>query len=132
MEFLRVEHKELIENEKELLNSLIEEIEKLSDESLLEKVREAKNLLENLFSIVFIGEFNTGKSSIINAIIGKEVLPEGITPTTDKITVLKYGEDASEQIENGNLMLSVQNEKLKDICIVDTPGTNVTISILFI
>ena len=127
MEFLRVEHKELIENEKELLNSLIEEIEKLSDESLLEKVREAKNLLDNLFSIVFIGEFSTGKSSIINAIIGKEVLPEGITPTTDKITVLKYGQDASEQSENGNLVLSVQNEKLKDICIVDTPGTNVTI-----
>ncbi len=83
--------------------------------------------LENLFSIVFIGEFSTGKSTIINTLLGRETLPEGITPTTDQITVLKYGDQVAESIEDGNRVVSIPEDRLRGILIVDTPGTNVII-----
>lgn len=37
-----------------------------------------------------VGEFNSGKSSVINALLGSPVLEEGILPTTNEICVLKY------------------------------------------
>jgi ribosome biogenesis GTPase A len=48
--------------------------------------------LEDLFLLVVVGEFNAGKSAFINALIGQRVLAEGVTPTTDQIQVLQYGE----------------------------------------
>ena len=34
------------------------------------------------FHIVVLGEFNHGKSTFVNALLGLDVLPTGITPTT--------------------------------------------------
>ncbi len=44
--------------------------------------------LRELFLIVVAGEFNSGKSTFLNALLGAQVLPEGVTPTTDAITLL--------------------------------------------
>jgi len=53
-------------------------------------------------------------------------LKEGILPTTNEINVLRYGERfKSEQSSDGFYNLSIPAELLKEVNIVDTPGTNV-------
>jgi small GTP-binding protein len=47
------------------------------------------------FSVVVLGEFNHGKSTFINALLGGPVLPTGITPTTALLTHINHGEPAS-------------------------------------
>src|SRR5215468_5983641 len=37
------------------------------------------------FHLVVLGEFNHGKSTFVNALLGASVLPTGITPTTAAI-----------------------------------------------
>jgi small GTP-binding protein len=113
--------------EKALLESLVPEIKSTSNEKLERKLNSARDNLENLFSVVFIGEFSTGKSTIINALLGRNILPEGITPTTDEITIIKYGEPDEESNQDGYHYISINEERLKGFFIVDTPGTNVTI-----
>jgi len=127
MQIIEEKYSKLILEEKALLESLSSEIKALSYEEFDNKLNAVKENLENLFSIVFIGEFSTGKSSIINALLGEKILPEGITPTTDKITILRYGQAREEQLENGNYFISIPESRLKGFFIVDTPGTNVTI-----
>ena len=127
MQILDEKYSQIILEEKLLLTNLLAEIEILSDEDLKNKLTSVIENLENLFSIVFIGEFSTGKSSIINTLLEIDALPEGITPTTDEITVLKHGDQILESIENGSRLLSIPEDRLKGILLVDTPGTNVTI-----
>ena len=52
--------------------------------------------LDSTFAIVVAGEFNTGKSTLINALLGKKVLESGAIPTTDSITILAGSSGASE------------------------------------
>jgi len=127
MQILDDRYSKIILEEKLLLTNLLSEIEILSDENLKDKLKSVIENLDNLFSIVFIGEFSTGKSSIINTLLGIDALPEGITPTTDEITVLKHGDQAGESFEKGSRLVSIPEDRLKGILLVDTPGTNVTI-----
>lgn len=127
MNVIGKKYSEIILEEKALLESLVPEIKSTSNEKLERKLNSARDNLENLFSVVFIGEFSTGKSTIINALLGRNILPEGITPTTDKITIIKYGETFEESNDNGNHYIAINEERLKGFFIVDTPGTNVTI-----
>jgi small GTP-binding protein len=85
--------------------------------------------LEELFLLVIVGEFNSGKSAFINALLGEDELsPEGVTPTTDRITVLKYGERPAErERREGILEKEHPNDFLREVAIVDTPGTNAII-----
>ena len=53
--------------------------------------RDALGQLDELFLLVVVGEFNSGKSSIVNALLGGRFLAEGILPTTNEISVLKFG-----------------------------------------
>jgi GTPase Era involved in 16S rRNA processing len=48
-------------------------------------------LAEDRFTLAVLGQFKRGKSSLMNAIIGKEILPTGVLPLTSAITILKYG-----------------------------------------
>ena len=41
--------------------------------------------------MVILGEFNHGKSSLINGLIGESVLPFGVTPTTQIDTCIRFG-----------------------------------------
>jgi GTP-binding protein EngB required for normal cell division len=45
-----------------------------------------------------MGEFSSGKSSFVNAFIGAEVAPTGITPTTATINVVRYGRERGGRI----------------------------------
>jgi len=51
-----------------------------------------KKLDEDRFHLVVVGEFNHGKSTFVNALLGQTVLPTGVTPTTAAIHHLKYAE----------------------------------------
>lgn len=46
----------------------------------------------NAFNIVVVGQFKRGKTSVINALIGADMLPVGIVPLTSIVTVLRYGD----------------------------------------
>ncbi len=84
--------------------------------------------LDDLFLLVVVGEFNAGKSAFINALLGQKILKEGVTPTTTHIQVLRYGEDQSRVVENGDIYtVTAPLEMLNEISIVDTPGTNAII-----
>lgn len=48
-------------------------------------------LAEDRFTLAVLGQFKRGKSSLMNAIIGRELLPVGVLPLTSAITVLRYG-----------------------------------------
>lgn len=51
------------------------------------------NWLQNRFEIVIVGEFSTGKSTFINALLRKEVLPSKVTPTTATVNFIRHLED---------------------------------------
>jgi GTP-binding protein EngB required for normal cell division len=55
-------------------------------------------LQENRFNLVMLGAFKRGKSSLINALLGKPVLPTGIVPLTSVVTILGYGEKLDIQV----------------------------------
>ena len=81
--------------------------------------------LDELFLLVIAGEFNSGKSAFINALLGQTLQPEGVTPTTDQIYLLRYGETAQRRPgENGVWVQTAPVELLSKITVVDTPGTN--------
>jgi small GTP-binding protein len=84
--------------------------------------------LGELFLLVIAGEFNSGKSSFINALLGDKVVAEGVTPTTDRITLLRYGAEATET-PLGDFMLERQfpADALQRMVLVDTPGANAII-----
>lgn len=48
-------------------------------------------LAEDRFTLAVLGLFKRGKSSLMNAIIGRDLLPTGILPLTSAITVLRFG-----------------------------------------
>ena len=84
--------------------------------------------LDELFLLVIVGEFNSGKSAFINAIVGSTVAQEGVTPTTAQINVLQYGDTLDRKVREANLhVITAPAEILREIHIVDTPGTNAII-----
>lgn len=81
--------------------------------------------LDELFLLVIAGEFNSGKSTFINALLGQALLEEGVTPTTTRVHLLQFGPEVSHQVEEAALdRVTAPVELLRDINIVDTPGTN--------
>lgn len=50
-----------------------------------------KRLEQPLFSVAVVGEFSRGKSTFLNDLIGKELLPVGDLPTTAMLTKIVYG-----------------------------------------
>jgi small GTP-binding protein len=94
----------------------------------LADLRHALLQLDELFLIVVAGEFNSGKSALVNALLGQRVLEEGVTPTTTRVTLVKYGDDISQSIGvSGIAVLTYPLDLLREINFVDTPGTNAVI-----
>ena len=108
------------------LQAAIKPLEPADDD--ITALRQAEEDLEELFLLVIVGEFNSGKSSLINALLGSDVLPEGVTPTTASINLLRYGPQAGERpVSDFVVERTYPAEFLRDISIVDTPGTNAII-----
>ncbi len=84
--------------------------------------------LDELFLLVVVGEFNAGKSAVINALLGEQVLEEGVTPTTTRIELLKHGEEITRTPSGGGYEeITLPMAILREMCIVDTPGTNAVV-----
>ncbi len=84
--------------------------------------------LDELFLVVIVGEFNSGKSAFINALLGARVLKEGVTPTTAQVNLLQFGVEAARHERSPHLhVISAPVDLLREIHIVDTPGTNAVI-----
>lgn len=50
-------------------------------------------LAEDRFTLAVLGQFKRGKSSLMNAVIGRALLPTGVLPLTSAVTVLRYGSE---------------------------------------
>ena len=95
---------------------------------------DALRALDELFLVVVAGEFNSGKSTLINALLGKALLPSGVTPTTNEVSILRHlggagAEDVEKEREaDGLFVWNVRgSDLLQNVNIVDTPGTNVVL-----
>jgi tetratricopeptide (TPR) repeat protein len=113
--------------------------------------RAAANLDQPLL-VTVMGEFSSGKSSFVNAFIGADVAPTGITPTTATINIVRYGRERGGRIVTSDgaalelgwdalmarlraltpeaarsidrVEILVPLPQLEKINIVDTPGLN--------
>ena len=120
--------------------------------SLGPEVARIQEIFDRPLLIAVMGEFNSGKSTLVNALIGEKIAPMGITPTTATINILKYGEerqarviwrDDTEQLlgwtEVGPFLNGLDDrqarairhvellypaEELLRVNVVDTPGLN--------
>ncbi|KAL5561669.1 hypothetical protein UlMin_031416 [Ulmus minor] len=124
--------KQFIEREKLVLLKAIKVIQKAAP--LMEEVSllaDAVSQIDEPFMLAIVGEFNSGKSSVINALLGSRYLKDGVVPTTNEITFLRYSELGSgeeqrcERHPDGQYICYLPAPILKEMNIVDTPGTNV-------
>lgn len=69
-----------------------------------------EQLIANCFNLVILGQFKRGKTTLINSLIGKEILPSSVVPLTSIVTILKYGEEVSCSV-------SMEDGSEKRICI---------------
>lgn len=93
-----------------------------------ETIKKSILQIDDLFLLVVVGEFNSGKSSFINALMGTKILKEGVTPTTNRINIIRYDDQPKETVlDNNTLLINAPIALLKEISIVDTPGTNAII-----
>src|SRR5438067_4236832 len=87
------------------------------------------NSLREPFLFVVVGEVKAGKSSVLNALFGREFCRVDVLPATDKIYVFKYGNEERDVHVNEKLTECYRpNIFLRDFNIVDTPGTNTIVS----
>ncbi|TFH33676.1 MAG: GTP-binding protein [Anaerolineales bacterium] len=123
---LNTKQKEIWQSERDLLLQLMGNLEgwELADGER-KHLLEALDQLNELFLLVIVGEFNSGKSALINALLGETYLKEGVTPTTDRIHIVKYGDRSTPEMVGEDIrILRFPADMLRQIHIVDTPGTN--------
>lgn len=83
----------------------------------LEKLRKLDRpiLPEDPFVISFVGRFKTGKSSLLNALLGEEILPTKATTATSIVTRIFRGEKTQAWFREKGQKKPVTLEKAKDI-----------------
>ena len=126
---LTPEQTELLHEEKDVLKNVLLRIDKSSlPKDALDLLQKSITQLDELFLLVVVGEFNAGKSALVNALLGEKVLAEGVTPTTSRVTLIRWGEDVKETVvDEGYSMVTHPLDLLREVNIVDSPGTNAII-----
>ena len=81
--------------------------------------------LREPFLFVVVGEVKAGKSSLLNALFGREFCRVDVLPATDKIYVFKHAAEERDVTVSPQLTECHRTAPvLADFNIVDTPGTN--------
>lgn len=112
-----------------LLQSIVESLGDIGAAAQEDKQRlqdVARDLRDSFFLVAVVGEFNAGKSSFINALLGEELLPTGITPTTGTIDLVLYADQARRKPllrEDGLREWAHPGTGAPGVALVDTPGT---------
>src|SRR6266536_1734732 len=57
--------------------------------------RTAERLAGGRFHVGVLGEFKRGKSTLVNALLGRELLPTGVLPLTAAATEVRYGAEGA-------------------------------------
>ena len=126
---LTAEQGHILQKERQLLGDLQVTLARLdAPDADLGLIRNALSQLEELFLMVVVGEFNAGKSAVINALLGEEHLPEGVVPTTSELVLIRHS-DAVDQpgADRGMAVRRLPVPWLQEVNLVDTPGTNAVI-----
>ena len=156
------EYKEkYLQPKKGYADSLLGEVKRVSDALLDDKFHpsvELKNILNKQMKravypmeVAIVGQFSSGKSTFLNALLSKDILSTGITPVTSKVIYINYGEEhrlrvtyksgahayhpieklplfSDQRVENIEdikyLTIYAPVEILKELSFVDTPGLN--------
>lgn len=58
-----------------------------------------EELRSNKFTVMVVGEFKRGKTTLLNAMLGAKVMPTKLTPCTAIVTYIRYGEKPEAVIE---------------------------------
>lgn len=89
------------------LTGNLKELLRLSEDISL--VNTAKSIRETIeksdndhFEVAIVGEFKRGKSTLINALLGQEVLPADVLPATATLNRVTYSEEPYVQVEYKN------------------------------
>ena len=104
----------------EKITKTLKEHHSLELENLLEKGiedinREIEKLREGKIRFLIIGDFNRGKSTILNLLLGENLLPVSPITCTSIVTEIKYGKEQKVIIHNKNgTTTSLSIEKFKD------------------
>jgi GTPase SAR1 family protein len=139
------------------LQAVLERLEEAGAEILSpgrrrELAAAAGKFRDRRFYLVFLGQFKRGKTTLLNSLLGQELLPTGVLPVTSMVTIVRYGREAQMRVrfldgaaqeypparlpefvtEKGNphnskhvaeVEVTVPSPWLRDgLCLVDTPG----------
>ena len=94
-----------------------------------------RKLEEGGFSIVVVGEFSTGKSTLLNALMGKKLLPSFTNETTATVNFLRHKDQAPNGeagivYYNDGHTVSLPDDNLETIAkYVSTKGNNVAANV---
>jgi small GTP-binding protein len=106
---------------KAAITSLLVRIAEVADgaglKSTARDIREVRipKLQDERFTLVVLGEFNHGKSTFINALLGETLLPVGITPTTAALAHISHSETPrAEAVFDGGERRPIDYARLGD------------------
>jgi GTP-binding protein EngB required for normal cell division len=81
------------------LDTALDELAALGTEADREQIESLRDRLAAArLRVLVAGEAKRGKSTLINALLGREVLPAGVTPLTSVATAVRYGDDPRVQV----------------------------------
>lgn len=112
--------------EYELITGMLEVLPRIDNigDQRIGQVRDAMFHADHPYLMVLVGPFSSGKSSIINALLGQEdFLRIGPVPTTDKISILRWGDEPQNMGSAGGAdTVFYPSPLLRKVSLVDTPG----------
>ena len=115
----------------QIVKSLHELTINIGHEEWKRLVSDLRTRIDEPFMFVIVGEVKSGKSSFINALLEskKEICKVAAHPMTDTIQQIVYGEEERiVSINEFQKKIYQPVDILREIAIVDTPGTNAIIA----
>jgi GTPase Era involved in 16S rRNA processing len=98
------------------LKSLRRIVDESANPGLCARIDEEMQKLNlNRFYCAVVGQFKRGKSTFINALLGEELLPVGVTPVTSVVTIVRFGNVRNtEVVFSDGRCLKLKAAQIKD------------------